>query len=198
MTGSLNVRRPPSKSMPGRIYTMVVVSLAGLLLGLGIDAIRPADGWRPGDPVPAANQLVIPHSITAQRLLRILAVACTCGILTNLIPRGKRPSTRATSPMSIAELTGLPIVGAMYPASFAAPAAPRTKRLSARGLACIVMGAELVVCLALSLTIYACVQRPDMGRQFLRNPMTAYTHSVSQAIQQVIALTPTTSPSVTK
>ncbi len=105
--------------------------------------------------------------------MTLLGGACVAGMVGSwLVRRGHRADRDASRvvPRQVEEVTGLPIVGTLFPAS--------TPPKSSVSLRWLVFPAELVLMAAVMLSFHAAATQPGVARQFARNPFSAYTQSV--------------------
>ena len=161
--------RNPSRPQPGRVYAFLVIALATFVVGLSIGprvgaATAVADAAAPAD---------LPAEWARPQLAVLMGVALLLGIVGGSLA-GRRTKKYSgllpANPQQVEQLTGLPVVGTLFPAS-------RPAKSSAL-LRLMIFPAELILMLAVLLSFHAAVTEPTFARRFAQNPFSAYTQSV--------------------
>jgi hypothetical protein len=162
------------------VYAFLAIALATIVVGLTIRSVSMA---RAPDGQEAATSPVASAVWSKQQLYPIFGTAAGLGVIGALLVglgRGKGPLPSTVEPQRISGATGLPVIGQIFPA----PPAPT----STNSLRWVVFPAELVLMIAVLLSFHAAATKPDIARQFVRNPFAAYTQSVQDWQAQIIAL----------
>ena len=165
-SGTLGQKTRPQR---GRIYPFFVIALATFVAGLtiGPQVTAPVTAhFRASTTEPTDNNRA---EWSKASLLTLFAAAAIAGIAGSwLVRRGDRARQDAShlAPQQVEQVTGLPVVGMLFPVS-----APPKSPVSWRWL---VVPAEFVLMMAVMLSFHAAVTQPAMARQFARNPFSAY------------------------
>ena len=160
--------RKSSRPRPGRVYSFLVITLATYVVGLSIGPAALAIGnvapSAPGGP---------PGIWARPQLAMLMGVSVLVGMVGGWLS-GRRVQTRSgllpADSQKVEQITGLPVVGDVFPAS---------RRAKSSAVArWIVFPAELILMLAVMLSFHAAVTQPTFARRFAQNPFSAYTRSV--------------------
>ncbi len=172
--------RPRSRSRPGRVYAFLVIALATIVVGLTLGALSVAAG-REINPTPDSTLASI--GWTRQELYVLFGVALGLGLVGAVLAGWRRrdhPASSVIEPQRVAGVTGLPVIGQLFPMPV-----PASGRNRARW---IVFPAELVLIVAVLLSFHAAVTKPTIAREFTQNPFAAYQQSLQGWHAQIVAL----------
>jgi len=189
---------------PGRVYTLLVSSLATLVVGLTALALtsRASAPSAPLGPVASLTQFAAEPSTATQpvshaeaspsdharprvasplvsrrQLSGLAIIAVGIGTLT-LIPCRLKATIRETAESATArvEVIGIPILASLFPSS---PQPANTQQsFSSRLLSTVVLAAEVVLCGAMLLVGSACYREPKLIGRFAEQPFDAYVAAV--------------------
>lgn len=172
--------RPPARSRPGRVYVFLVIGLATIVVGLTIGALSVA-AVHQANPTPSSTLAAI--GWTRQELYVLLATAFGLGFFgAVLVGWGRRnhSSSSEIEPQRVAGVTGLPVIGQLFPVPVAAADRGRFRW--------IVFPAELILIAAVLLSFHAAVTKPQIAREFVQDPFAAYQQALQGWHQQIVAL----------
>jgi hypothetical protein len=196
--------------LPGRHYGLIVTALAVFLLGLAIEAIRGSQKSEPaaataGETVPvatlspdgfvaAASDPSTPTgdatsttpALSRGQLGFWVLTALGFGTVSLLAPRHALPKPESSPPTLLAELTGRPVLGQIFPVE-PKPAETATPA-SGRWLRFVVICSELVIAVSVCVAIYSIATQPESLAEFRQNPLLAFMEAIRHAQQQATAL----------
>ncbi len=162
--------RQTVRSQPGRVYTFLVLALATFVVGLSLGPWNAVShSTSPALFTDAGHSLQWPKN----QLLVLMGSAIVLGICgVWLIGLGSRntPASSFLPSKQVAEATGLPVVGKLFPATANAS--------SSRSFRWILFPAELALMAAVMLSFHAAVTTPSFAQKFAQNPFSAYSETV--------------------
>lgn len=181
--------RNSSVKIPGRIYTFLCTLLAVFVLGLTGVAFQSLQIQQPAaaktTSLDSSDTQTVAASylnkgpdelrITQAQLHQLGAVALGIALLSLLPSRRASKLEEGLTAASVAEQTGLTVVGSVLSKR---TSSRRSVRRSSRLLQGFVQMCEMILCTAFTLTVAACLIHPELVRVLQHDPLAGYVRAI--------------------